>query len=310
MNRLFDKNKTMLASFLFLLPLTVSLELNLTEAPFPFSIPANDFVITDDGTKYLATTRGIYRNTNGSWQRIPSDRRFQYYARSLHWHTNSGLIYWGGLHDFGVIQYGDDNKPIAKSFIRQVHPDLQRSGYVSHIAATDNLIFFLTPSRIFLFKDQKWEIIRAQNSFSGLYQVQENIFVVDRSAGIMQWRNNRFEPVNELRSLRNHQIRSMVAHNDKIILIATLANGLWKYDVSSATLQSVEFYIEGDVTHHRIHNLRSKIVDSQIYFYLYLINYGVLILDENLITVGRLPVEPGMRNTALMSLFWNTINRS
>ncbi|REL38890.1 hypothetical protein DYD21_02755 [Rhodohalobacter sp. SW132] len=136
-----------------------------------------------DGKMYIGNSAGILIYDGSNWQHLSVSTGN--IVRTLKVASDS-LIYYGGQNEFGVVQHDSLNNPIVRSLRNTLVADTLELGPVSSIKEHDNAIYFQSSNHIFIYTENRIDVIEAETSFTPMVTLDNELHVHQRGIGIMR----------------------------------------------------------------------------------------------------------------------------
>lgn len=180
-----------------------------------------------NGNLYFANNSGLIQFDGSSWTKylLPNSTS----VRSVKV-DNSDRIYAGGYKEFGYFQ-ADSKGKLKYTSLSQLlkSTNNQELDFLWKIHITKDEVIFQSFTRIYIFKDNKIKTIQAPKRFQFSFQIDNTIYIQDKSLGILEYKNEKLYPLKGTTTLNNVEIWAMFKLPDNKILIATLEKGLFIY---------------------------------------------------------------------------------
>ncbi|MFO8128894.1 MAG: triple tyrosine motif-containing protein [Bacteroidales bacterium] len=181
-----------------------------------------------DGMMYFANNDGLLEFDGSNWllYQLPNHT----IIRSLKIDQN-GRIYVGGFNEFGYFEL-DANREMQYHSLADLVPEDERDfGDIWKIHITPAEIIFQSFEGIYIFQDQRVEVIKPVSRFHFSFYVKGELYIVDLKEGVMRMSFGKLFPVIGMESLVGEEIRGMLPMGDKL-LVATADKGCFLYNGS------------------------------------------------------------------------------
>jgi len=140
-----------------------------------YSAHEQNFDITQgkDGTMYFANFSGILTFNGSTWEQIPTSNGLRAVSLTI---NQNGVVFIGGLNDFGYLKTEDDN---SKSFISLADSLTTNSniGEINAVHSIDENIYFIAENHIYIAdKDLKITQIETKNRISSSFNINNKLY--------------------------------------------------------------------------------------------------------------------------------------
>ncbi|MBK0383300.1 transcriptional regulator [Pedobacter sp. SD-b] len=248
-----------------------------------------------NGIIYFGNSEGLLSYDGNYWQTHKLPHRLV--VRSVAT-DKTGRIYTGGFGELGYWEYDERAILNYHSLTNLVKDKSTLNNEVWKIYVDGNRVIFQTFANIFIYQNNKIEIIKGNGSFLFLLKAGKRFFVETPGSGVYELIGNKlsFLPVLNKKEVSN--ILSILPFGKDSYLIGTAKNGLFLYNGKTVT----KWVNQGDgfLSTYQLNN-GVKIFDK--YFAYGTILNGVIILDENGQIVQHINKGNGLQNNTVLSLF-------
>ena len=253
--------------------------------------------ITQDeyGIFYFGNSEGLLSFDGKFWQthQIPHHLIVRSVAAD-----KKGKIYTGGYGEFGYWSY--DSKAILRyhSLTALVKDQNKLNNEIWKIYIDGDRVIFQSFANIFIYQNNKVDIVEGSESFLFLFKVGKRFFVEGSGKGLYELKGNKLNFLEESGKIGILGVLSILPYSDHSYLIGTAKNGLYLFDgihFTSWNSEANEFLKRFQL------NNGTKIFDKY-YAYGTILN-GVVILDEQGNIIQHINKSSGLQNNTVLSLF-------
>ncbi|HCC69740.1 MAG TPA: regulator, partial [Bacteroidales bacterium] len=242
---------------------------------------------------YFANNEGVLEYDGVSWN-IYKDMG-PYIVRSVRSVNNK--IYVGTYSEMGYFSYENNHGLRYTSLVKD--ENLRSNTDYWNIHQWNDKIVFHSEQAIYIMKDDSLEcIIPAVSRFSRSFLVNGMLLVHDDAEGLMEIRGEHVYPVSGGGILKDKLVTSLLPVSEDEIIIGTMEDGLYKWDMQSVrrwdvpaseVLQMANIYCGT--------NYRNK------YLVFGTIQSGVVITDRYGKIIFQIGKDKGLNNNTVLSLF-------
>lgn len=194
--------------------------------------------ITQDsrGIIYLANTDGIVEFDSKNWRKygVHESNMVFSYDRS-----DDGQVYMGGNGVFGVFRADSIGELYFDPLSQQLPDSLQEFTNVWNTHCIGNKVYFNTfndqVSYIFTYENGNLNVIRPKNSFHLSFEVNDEIWVMDKTAGLYRIVNDKPAFVPNTEWLIGKSVFTILPYDGSHKIIATADGGLYLFNHQSYT---------------------------------------------------------------------------
>lgn len=245
---------------------------------------------------YFANNNGLLQFNNKSWKCYPLPNKT--IIRSLAIDTND-YIYAGGQNELGVYLPGEKGGRIYKSFKDLIPAEFREFDDVWEIYIHPGEgVFFLTSSKIFIYKNNKINVIRPQGIFNYVGKIGNMAIIQDTRLGIGSYENDRFVALKDTRFLNNGPISGFLDLKDGNYLIVTLKSGI--YITNGKTFRKWDSDEIDEIKEYGIYS--SAIFDDGRIVLGTSLN-GIYILDKDKNILQHINTENGLSDNKILSTY-------
>jgi len=246
------------------------------------------------GVMYFGNAEGLLTFDGKYWQKYQMPNR--QIVRSVATDQN-GKIYTGGFGEFGYWAYLN-NKLSYKSLTSLLPKGVKVSDEIWKIYVDRDRVIFQSFSRIFIYKNEKIEIIKAPSSFLFLHKVNNRYLIEVLDKGLFELSGSKLIYIPNSDKLGKQGILSILPYKQNGLIIGTSKNGLFTYDGQDFTplLTPANNYLKTFQLNNGV-----KLLDKY-YAYGTILN-GLIIIDENGTVVQRINKSSGLQNNTVLSIY-------
>ncbi|WP_232302849.1 ligand-binding sensor domain-containing protein [Draconibacterium sediminis] len=179
-----------------------------------------------NGFMYFANNLGLLRFDGLNWD-LYNDS-FTSNVRSV-CIDDDGVIYIGLDEDFGIFDPNSPEGPVFKSLTDKLPEDIPETDVIWKIYNTQYGIVFQSYRYIFIYRDDKIDIIRPQKAFYYSFYINNRLFFHEPGVGLFEYINGFVNKVPWADELKDHEIQSMVSFFENHLLIGTAQSGWFEY---------------------------------------------------------------------------------
>jgi serine phosphatase RsbU (regulator of sigma subunit) len=207
--------------------------------------PVKNFTTKDYGRDFHPTNmaiaqdqRGIIYAANGfkllefdghTWNSYPLNKAIGILSLAV---DSSGIVYAGSQNEFGYFAPDSRGELKYSSLSDSLEiADLDFTN-VWKVHAFSGGVAFQAEEKIFLYIKGKIEVIKPASSFHTSFIVNDKLYVRERGAGLLEWKENRLIKIKESEIFDTTGVFLMLpfSRNSKKIFIGTQEKGFWIYD--------------------------------------------------------------------------------
>ncbi|QCR22253.1 triple tyrosine motif-containing protein [Pontibacter sp. SGAir0037] len=283
---------------------------------------AQSGIIQNVGVPYVQNyTKYAYKSGNQNWSLVRGENGVMYYGNSdglLSFDGNkwqlykmphniivravttdkSGKVYTGGYGEFGYWDYDTNGKFVYSSFIDLIPKAERPTDEIWKIYTDGNRVLFQSFSRIYIYENNRFTVVRGNNSFLFLHKVGNRFFVEVLSEGLYELKGNALSFVEHSDKLGTSGVLSILPYKKNSYLIGTAKSGLFIYD----GVDVKPWLNEGDnfLKTYQLNN--GSFVLNKYYAFGTILN-GIIILDEEGRIVQQINKSSGLQNNTVLSLY-------
>lgn len=305
----FTKFRLLIASFLFFTIISLAQVKNIGVPDIQnykrteYKGSTQNWEINQDknGNLYFANNSGLIQFDGASWtlHLLPNSTS----VRSVKVHP-SERIYVGGYKEFGYFEADSKGKLKYTSLSKLLKStNNQENDFVWKIHITKEEVIFQSFSRIYIFKDNKIKTIQAPKRFQFSFQLNNTIYIQDKSLGLLEYKNEKLYPLKGTTALNNMEVWAMFKMPNNKILIATLEKGLFIYNNGSISPWETEAN-----TFIRKNSSLGGVTIKDKFIVLNSVLNGIIISDLNGKIIQHIDRKKGLQNNTVLTSYIDNKN--
>ncbi|PWS26774.1 transcriptional regulator [Pedobacter yonginense] len=247
-----------------------------------------------NGVMYFGNAEGLLTFDGRYWQKYKMPNR--QIVRSVAT-DNKGRIYTGGFGEFGYWAV-KNNKLTYNTLTNLLPKGVTVTDEVWKIYVDKNRIIFQSFSKIFIYANNKIEIVKSPSSFLFLHKVYNRYFIEVLDKGLYELKGNRLEFLPKSDQLGKEGILSILPYKNGGFIIGTSKNGLFTYDGKNFT--ALNTLANNYLKTYQLNNGVSLL--GKYYAYGTILN-GLIIIDEDGRIVQKINKSSGLQNNTVLSLY-------
>jgi signal transduction histidine kinase/ligand-binding sensor domain-containing protein len=299
-------------AFIYLFFLTTSALAQVKNVGLPFlrnyspeqyqAAPRNTDIAQDArNLLYFVNQQSILEFDGVSWQslKIKGDITPTAIAQDA-----QGRLYIGGNGEIGFFQ-PDIGGALTYSSLNDKIPAKYRTfKTLQRILITQEAVFFLTNSLLFVWQGGQMRVLSATGFFDGGFVVRDKLFVREWGKGLLQWRNQQLEKVVEGEEFAYDRVFAMLPYKKDKILMVSRNKGCTLWDTQATHNPFWDTLVNPQTQGFLKTNLvtcGTKVNDTQ--FAIGTSQNGLLVIDEQGKIITHLNQSKGLRNHAVNAVF-------
>lgn len=253
-------------------------------------VPENYSICKDErGFIYSGNVGGLLQYDGHSWQFLEIKTRIKVDAIT---YVGNQTIACGGPNLMGIMKPNKSGKLHYYSLLNLIPDSLGEINIVT-ISSLDKKIFFQSENAIFIYENNKMKTVLPKKTFFRTYVCDNRLFVRDRSFGLFEWKNNKFEIFATDSVCKDVGFMGMVSYDENDFLLATHKMGFLKMNKQTGVLSEFpsffyeDFYpliVDLKKLNHDLYALATR-------------NYGVIILDKDMELRARIGRNDGLKSS-------------
>lgn len=247
-----------------------------------------------NGLMYFGNAEGLLIFDGKYWQQYKMPNR--QIVRSVAASTN-GLIYTGSFGEFGYWSYQDKHLTY-KSLIKLIPKPYKITDEVWKIYVIGKRVIFQTFSTIYIYENEKINVVKAPNPFLFVHQVGNRIFAEVLGKGLYELKGKTLIPLTGSEVLGTTGVLSILPYKNNSLIIGTSKNGLFIYNGNNFTpfVSSANQFLKTYQLNNGIKLL------NKYYAYGSILN-GLIIINEDGNIIQRINKSSGLQNNTVLSLY-------
>jgi len=247
---------------------------------------------SDDGRMYFANNDGLLEYDGFHWS-VYRDMELIY--RSLL--VDGNRIYVGAYNKFGYYEPNKKGMLEFHSLISLVNGQIEDFDEIWRIHKTSFGIVFQSFKAIFIYKDEKIQIVYPRSKFHFSYYVNGILWVYDEIQGLMQLREGRVRQIPGGNFFSGTEIWSLLPLDDDQVIIGTAKNGLFRYD----GLQIIPWETEVNELVKKYQIFSGALIERK-YLAFGTIQNGLILSDTAGRVIFEINKERGILNNTVLSI--------
>jgi len=264
-----------------------------------------DVLQADNGKMYFANFAGILEFDGTNWAKIPMNSGMRTLCLAM---NKKGRVFAGGLSDFGYLKtdiYGK-TKFISLSNFKEKENKNSEIGKITHIIALDSITYFLSEERLFIYRNNKIEVLELKSKAMSAFYVKNNLYVFfdpkntnTSLKGLTIYTNGQFKKLEKLFEEEILDIQRMVQlPNDSGITVITSKQSF--YLLQNNTLSRRPILISEYINRHGISDM---LVLGNNQFAVATFSGGLVILNEKAEIIQHVDKNSGLQSESINKLF-------
>ena len=219
----------------FILPITGLAQLKNIGVPNIINYPKVEYdagtqswgVAQDpDGFIYFANNEGLLRFDGLNWDLFYVSATSNVRSVCI---DDDGIIYIGMDDDFGIFDPTTENGPVFRSLLDKLPEEISETDVIWKIYNTQYGVVFQSYQYLFIYKNDKIDIIKPQEAFYYSFYTNNRLFFHEPGVGLYEYINGFVNKVPWADELKDHEIQSMVSFFENHLLIGTAQTGWFEY---------------------------------------------------------------------------------
>lgn len=268
---------------------------NISPAQYNAGIQNWDIAQGADGRLYIANNFGLLEYNGVNWQIHPVKNGTKVRAVSI---MPDGRILVGSQGDFGY--FSPDIKGVLQyvSLADSLPEETRNFDEAWRIYQQNNTVYFCTFSAIYIYRDGKFDVVKAENPLEPSFHVQNALFTVEVGKGLERLSNGRLLLVPGGEALAEASVSAMLPLNGQDILVTTFEKGIYLYDGHALEPWNVPY---AAVLKNAIVNTATRLHDGSIAFGTQ--SDGIIITDVNGQLQLQLNKDQGLQSRTVLCLY-------
>jgi hypothetical protein len=247
-----------------------------------------------NGVMYFGNAEGLLTFDGRYWQKYQMPNR--QIVRSVAT-DNNGRVYTGSFGEFGY--WSIKNNKLSYSSLTDLLPKGTKiNDEVWKIYVDQDQVIFQSFSKIFIYKNNKIEVVKSPSSFLFLHKVNKRYLIEVLEKGLFELIGNKLVYIPNSEKLGKEGILSILPYKINGLIIGTSKKGLFTYDGKDFTPLNTPAN-----SYLKTYQLNNGVSLLGKYFAYGTILNGLIIIDENGRVVQRINKSSGLQNNTVLSLY-------
>ncbi|WP_316800090.1 triple tyrosine motif-containing protein [Pedobacter frigidisoli] len=247
-----------------------------------------------NGVMYFGNAEGLLTFDGRYWQKYKMPNRQIVRAVAT---DHKGKIYTGSFGEFGYWSL-KNNRLSYSSLTKLLPKGITVTDEIWKIYTDQDRVIFQSFSRIFIYKNNRIEVVKSPSSFLFLHKVNKRYLVEVLEKGLFELIGNKLRPIPGSEILGKEGILSILPYKNGGFIIGTSKNGLFTYD--GKTFSPLNTLANSYLKTYQLNN--GAVLMGKYFAYGTILN-GLIIIDENGRVVQRINKSSGLQNNTVLSLF-------
>ena len=267
-----------------------------------------DIVQDRRGVMYFANEKGILEYDGVNWRKISIKN--QTVARSLHC-ASDGIIYAGGVGDFGYLRPDSLGNSGFVSLLDELKAEEKDFADVWQIQEVDGTVYFRTHTKIFAFKNFKFERVWSQSEssftensvFHRMTSLHGRLFVTHRHSGmkILDSEGNlRFISGGE--TFTDALVYGMEEYDNEQVIFFSRTRGTYLYHIEKDSLYRFKTEADLAIRRDRIYTTSKIELKGERLFVIGTQTAGLLLMNKSGQAVRRMDKKSGIRDKNIRAI--------
>ncbi|UKT62545.1 triple tyrosine motif-containing protein [Pedobacter mucosus] len=246
------------------------------------------------GIMYFGNAEGLLTFDGRYWQKYRMPNRQIVRSVAI---GDDNKIFTGSFGEFGYWAF-QNNKLKYSSLTRLLPKGITVTDEVWKIYVDKNRVIFQTFSKIFIYQNNKIEVIKSPSSFLFLHQVNNRYFVEVLDKGLFELVGSKLIYIPQSDKLGKEGILSILPYKNGGLIIGTSKNGLFTYNGKDFTPLNTPAN-----TFLKTFQLNNGVrLLGKYYAYGTILN-GIIIIDEEGRIIQKINKSSGLQNNTVLSLY-------
>lgn len=252
--------------------------------------------ITKDkqGIMYFGNAQGLLTFDGKYWQQYKMPNRQIVRAVVA---SPTGIIYAGGFGELGY--WSNKNNHLTYTSLTALVPKAAIvKDEIWKICIVGKKVIFQSFSTIYIYENNRIQIVKAEKPFLFLHQVGNRVFAEVLERGLFELNGNKLVALKGSDAINSRDVLSILPFKNGKLLIGTSKNGLFLYDGQGFTT----FNTPANAFLKTFQLNNGVQVLNKYYAYGTILN-GLIIIDEEGNIVQRINKSSGLQNNTVLSLY-------
>ncbi len=277
-------------------------------SPKIYDAGSDNWAIIQDkrGVMYFANSAGVLQYDGTRWELFPVKNMSIVRSLAI---DGKGKIYVGAVGDFGYLQSNQQGRLEYISLV-DLLPEKERGfSEVWKTHVVNNTIYFQTFDKVFIYEDNKIEIIYPENLFHLSFKVKDEIWIIDRGIGLKKIVNKKISLLQNGEVFNNDKIYAVLPYSKNTYLVATFNDNLQLFNSFSSKPDSVLIkYKTNAEEYFNATGIYNAIVLDDNTFAIGTLGGGIVILDKSGVVKNIFCKSNGLQDEATYYLYLDNNN--
>jgi len=265
---------------------------NFSRSQYGGGIQSWSFAETDNGLLYFANNSGLLEYNGTQWRLYNSVRAVN---RSVC--ADGNRIYVGAFNEFGFYEENEIGMLGYHSLTHLVKDKIGDFDEIWRIYKTSFGIVFQSFRAIFIYQNERIEIILPHSNFHFSFYVNDILWVYDEEQGLMQYQDGEVKSVPGGDYFIGTQIWSILPVNDDEVIIGTNTKGVFRYNGRRVTPWTSK--INEQLKKYQLYSAKKL---NNNYFAFGTIQNGLIVSDTAGNLIFEMNKERGLQNNTILSI--------
>lgn len=249
----------------------------------------------DNGLIYVGTAFGVLQYDGVAWRFIPVKVGAAVTSIGVH----KGRVYIGCHGDFGYLTPNDSGKFYFKSLASDLPKEDVNFSAVWKVLVLNDTIVFQAEESLFLYHNQSVTIIKPEKSFHQAFVDAGQLYVRERSQGLMVFDGTRFNLVPGGEKFLDYGVFAILPYTQSGQLLITREIGLWIKEGSNYRKVTLSKELDNQLAEAEL--LGAIVLDDGNYA-LYSIKGGLYILNQELNLLASYNINNGLPTSEIRGI--------
>jgi len=265
---------------------------NFSRNDYHGGIQSWSFGETENGLLYFANNSGLLEYDGAHWLIYSSIGAIN---RSVL--TDGNRVYVGAFNEFGYYDENNNGNLEYHSLTKLIKGRIGDFDEIWRIHKTSFGVVFQSFKAMFIYKDEKLDIVFPRSNFHFSYYVNGVLWVYDEEQGLMQYRDGKVRTITGGDFFKGKQIYTILPLNDDDILIGTSKNGVFRYNGNKVTEWKSEVSV--DLKKYQIYSAKRL---KNNFFAFGTIQNGLIVTDTAGNLIFKINKERGILNNTVLAI--------
>ncbi len=265
---------------------------NFSRTDYAGGIQNWSFCETDNGLLYFANTDGLLEFNGANWTVYQSIK-----AANRAVCADGNRVYVGAYGEFGFFEENKTGTLEYHSLVHLIKGKVGDFDEIWHIYKTSFGVVFQSFKAIFIYQNEKIDIVYPRSSFHFSFYVNGILWVYDEEMGLMQYRDGKVRLAPGGDFFIGTRIWSVISLNDDEILIGTSKKGVFRYNGINVIPWKSE--INENLKRFQIYSAKRL---NNNYFAFGTIQNGLIVTDTAGKLVFEVNKERGLQNNTILDI--------